>query len=120
MPHIFLSGPIYPTLGQYEKAVEEGREAVRLNPDNSPVSYFILMFNYVALNRLDEAKASYRQALERKLDNPFFHIDLYLIAFLQNDAAGMEQQAAWAAGKPGVENELLSLRSRYSRLFRAA
>ena len=33
MPHSFLSGIIYPVFGQYEKAVEEGREAVRLNPD---------------------------------------------------------------------------------------
>ena len=111
LPHIFLSGPIYPTFGQYENAVEEGRKAVRVNPDNSPVPYFILGFNYVNLNRLDEAKASYRQALERNLDHPNFHTDLYLIAFLQNDAAGMEHQAAWATGKPGAENEMLSLRA---------
>ena len=111
LPHIFLSGPIYPTFGQYENAVEEGRKAVRVNPDNSPVPYLILGFNYVNLNRLDEAKASYRQALERNLDHPNFHTDLYLIAFLQNDAAGMEHQAAWATGKPGAENEMLSLRA---------
>ena len=111
LPHIFLSGPIYPTFGQYENAVEEGRKAVRVNPDNSPIPYFILGFNYVNLNRLDEAKASYRQALERKLDHPSFHTDLYLIAFLQNDAAGMEHQAAWATGKPGAENEMLSLQA---------
>jgi eukaryotic-like serine/threonine-protein kinase len=82
-----------------------------VNPDNSPIPYFILGFNYVNLNRLDEAKASYRQALERKLDHPYFHTDLYLIAFLQNDAAGMEHQAAWATGKPGAENEILSLQA---------
>ena len=111
LPHIFLSGPIYPTFGQYENAVEEGRKAVRVNPDNSPIPYFILGFNYVNLNRLDEAMASYRQALERKLDHPNFHTDLYLIAFLQNDAAGMEHQAAWATGKPGAENEMLSLQA---------
>ena len=93
MPHVFLSGAIYPVIGQYEKAVEEGREAVRLNPDFS-ISYALLMFNYIALNRLDEAKATYGQALERKLNHPFFHLALYEIAFLQNDAAGMAQQVA--------------------------
>ena len=67
------------------------------------------MFSYIALNRLDEAKSTYGQALERKLDFPFFHIALYQIAFLQNDAAGMAQQVAWSAGKPGVEDELLDL-----------
>jgi tetratricopeptide (TPR) repeat protein len=108
MPHNFLAGPIYPTFGQYEKAVEEGSEAVRVNPDNSPVPYFILGFNYVALNRLDQAKATYAQALEHKLDHPYFYGDLYLIAFLQNDAAGMAQQAAWSTGKPGAENGMLA------------
>jgi eukaryotic-like serine/threonine-protein kinase len=36
-------------------------------------------------------------------------INLYLLAFLQNDRAGMAQQVAWAAGKPGVEDVLLGL-----------
>ena len=107
MPRTFLSGPIYPTFGQYENAVEQSREAVRVSPD-SAVPYFILGFNYVNLNRLDEAKATYMQALDRKLDHPYIHADLYLIAFLQNDAAGMRQQAAWSAGKLGPENNMLA------------
>jgi eukaryotic-like serine/threonine-protein kinase len=107
-PRLFLTGAIYPVIGQYEKAVEEGRETVRMDP-NSSISYALLMFNYIALNRLDKAKASYGQALERKLDHPFFHNALYQIAFLQNDVAGMEQQVAWSASKRGVEDELLGL-----------
>jgi hypothetical protein len=31
---------------------------------------------------------------------------MYLLAFFQNDAAGMAQQVAWSTGKRGVENEL--------------
>ncbi len=107
-PHMFLSGLIHPILGQYEKAAEEAIEAVRLNPDSS-ISYSILMLSYIALNRLDEAKAAYGQALGRKLNRPFYHTSLYAIAFLQNDAAGMAQQVAWSAGKPGIEDELLGL-----------
>jgi eukaryotic-like serine/threonine-protein kinase len=105
-PHGYLSGAIYPVIGQYEKAVEEAREAIRLKPDK-PIFYAFLMFSYTPLNRLDEAKAAYEQALKRKLDHPFIHLALYPIAFLQNDAAGMAQQVAWAAGKPGVEDALL-------------
>jgi eukaryotic-like serine/threonine-protein kinase len=107
VPRTFLSGPIYPTFGQYENAVDVAREAVRVSPD-SAAPYFILGFNYVHLNRLDEAKATYTQALNRKLDHPYIHSDLYLIAFLQNDAAGMERQAAWSAGKLGPENNMLA------------
>ncbi len=106
-PHNFLSGIIYPVFGRYEKGVEEAAEATRLNPD-SPISYSILMFNYIALNRLDEAKAAYVKALEHNLNHPFFHSNLYEIAFLQNDAEGMAQQVAWGAGKPGVEDVLLA------------
>ena len=110
MPHAFLSGPIYTHSGQYEKAVEEGREALRLNPDD-PVPYFVFGYSSIALNRLDQAKANYRQAFERKLDHPFFHYDLYGIAFLQNDAVGMAQQVAWSAGKRGVEDALLGVQA---------
>jgi DNA-binding winged helix-turn-helix (wHTH) protein/tetratricopeptide (TPR) repeat protein len=107
-PHSFLSGIIYPVTGQYEKAVEESREAIRLNPDDA-LSYGVLMFHYTALNRLDEAQATYAQALKRKLDHPFFHIALNGIAFLRNDAAGIAEQLAWSAGKPGIEDNLLAL-----------
>jgi eukaryotic-like serine/threonine-protein kinase len=108
MPHSFLSGIIYPVFGQYEKAVEEGRKAVRLNPVN-PISYSVLMVNYMALNRLDEAKAAYDQALGRKLDDAFYPPTLYEIAFLHDDVAGMAQQVTKSAGKPGIEDELLGL-----------
>jgi eukaryotic-like serine/threonine-protein kinase len=108
LPHDSLSALILPVSGQYEKAVEEAREAIRVNPD-FPVSFLPLMFNYIALNRLDEAKAAYRQALKRKLDDAFYPLPLYQIAFLQNDAAGMAQQAASTAGSSGVEDEMLGL-----------
>ena len=100
VPHTLLSGAIYPDIGQYEKAVEEAREAVRLSPESS-VAYAFVMFNYTALNRLDEAKAAYGQALGRKLSFPFFYQALYEIAFLQNDAAGMANQVASSAGQAG-------------------
>ncbi len=108
VPHDFLSGSIYPVTGQYEKGVDEGREAVRLNPD-FPVSYALLMFDYISLNRLDEAKSTYAQALERKLKYPMFYLPLYQIAFLQNDAAGMAQQVARSGGTQGPEDELLGM-----------
>jgi eukaryotic-like serine/threonine-protein kinase len=108
-PRTFLSGIIYPPLGQFEKAVEEGKEAVRADPD-SPISYDVLMTNEISLDRLDEAKAVYAQAVERKLDSgTFLHLDPYALAFLQNDTAGMAKQVAWSAGKRGTEDEILGL-----------
>jgi hypothetical protein len=66
------------------------------------------MFDYICLNRLDEAKATYKQAIERQLKNGSFPLLLYQIAFLHNDAAGMAQQLSSTAGKPGIEAILLA------------
>ena len=45
---------------------------------------------YMGLNRLDEAKAILNQALERKLNPLGNHLQLAAIAWVQNDAAEME------------------------------
>jgi tetratricopeptide (TPR) repeat protein len=109
MPLTFLSGIILPVLGQNERARKEGAEALQLNP-SFPVSYDVLTFSYIALNRFDEAKATYRQAVERKFDSAsFLHIAPYQIAFLQNDAAEMAKQVALSVGKSPAEDELLAL-----------
>jgi serine/threonine protein kinase/tetratricopeptide (TPR) repeat protein len=107
-PHDLLAGIILPVIGQYEEAVEEATEAIRLNP-NFPIPYHQRIFAEISLNRLEEAKATYMRALERKLTNPFFYFGLYQIAFLQNDEEGMAQQIAKTAGLPGVEDGLLNL-----------
>lgn len=108
MPHIYLSAAIYPALGEYEEAAAEAREAVRLNPD-SAFAYQFLMFDDIALGHLDDARAAYQQALERKLSSPFYFAGLYEIAFLRNDAAGMARQVAQSVGKMEVEDKLLAL-----------
>ena len=107
LPHTYLAGAIYPNTGQHEKAVEHGREAIRLAP-NFPPSYGLTILDYLSLNRIDEAKATYQQALERKLKGSLFHLALYQIAFFQNDAAGMARQVSSVAGTPGLEATLLA------------
>jgi tetratricopeptide (TPR) repeat protein len=108
MPHSFLSGVILNPMGQYDRIVDEAKEAIRLDP-TFPISYAILMTTYIPLDRLDEAMTVDKQAVQHGLDSPFLHMGLYQIAFLRNDAAGMAQQVAWSAGKPGVEDFLLGL-----------
>ena len=107
MPHTYLSGAIYPQMGQYNGEVSEAQEAIRLKPD-SPVLYAMLMEGYTALNRFDEANAAYKQAVERKLFHHYYPADLYQIAFLQNDTAGMKRQVTLSAGQPGIEDILLA------------
>src|ERR1700685_4401943 len=103
-------GAVYISLGEYDKALIQITEDLRLNPDSLP-SYTNLMDDYTALNRLEDAKAAFQQAKKRNLDGAFLRLNLYGIAFLQNNTGEMERQVAWAMGKPQAENLLLSAQS---------
>jgi eukaryotic-like serine/threonine-protein kinase len=103
-------GVRYCDQGQYDKALAQYREALRLVPD-SVLNYGNLGLTYVILNRLDEAKATFDQALARKLDSGVLRMNIYELAFLRRDTEQMEQQVAWGAGKPGDEDPLLSMQS---------
>jgi predicted Zn-dependent protease len=63
---------------------------------------------YLATNRFDEVKFLYNEALARKAENGPLHGNMYGLAFLESDQAEMERQVAWAAGKAGAEDLLLS------------
>jgi eukaryotic-like serine/threonine-protein kinase len=108
VPHGNLSGA-YLNSGQMEKALAEGQEALRLAP--SVTGYSNLGLTYMMLNRLDEAKATFDEALARKLDGENFRLSMYCLAFRRGDEAQMAQQVAWGAGKPGAEDVLLSAQS---------
>ena len=100
----------YVFLGQHEKAVAETLESLRVKPDAGD-AYANLMSDYAFLNRLDQAKAAYQQAVALNLDHPLLHANLYVIAFLQGDATEMQSQVDWAKDKPGAEDILLSYES---------
>jgi len=115
-------GSLYSTEGKYEPSVEQMRMALRLNPDNV-ISYENLMGGLVNLERFDEARQVYQEAMNRKLDDDQPHLTLYGVAFLQGDTKGMAQQAAWFEGRPELEHEILSLDAdteSYSGHLRAA
>lgn len=109
LPHQLL-GFSYECLGRYEQAITENLDAIRLNPDVAVV-YSNLMEDYTPLNRFEDAKATYRQAVDRKLESPYLHADLYVVAFLENDAAEMQRQITLAKGMPGGEDWLFSMQS---------
>ena len=113
-------GDIYAQLGQYEKAVTETQYGLRLEP--TMVGYGNLAGDYLALNRLDDVNKTIEQALG-KFEGDTLHWGIYQLAFLKGNAAEMERQLAWAAGKPGSEDILLSFQSDteayYGRLVKA-
>jgi len=103
-------GVNYFIMGQVERAAAVTREALRLEPANI-LGYNNLGLAYLSMNRLDEAKSAFDDALDRKLDGPYLRQSIYYLDFLRKDAPGMQEQFAWAIGKPGTEDILLSAES---------
>jgi serine/threonine protein kinase/tetratricopeptide (TPR) repeat protein len=114
-------GDIYAQLGQFDKSVNETQAALRLEP--SIVMYTNLAADYLSLGRFDDARKTIEEAQAHNLDGDFLHQDIYYLSFLVGDAAQMERQVSWAAGKPGTEDLLLSFQSDteayYGRLGKA-
>ncbi len=102
-PHGFLSGIIYPVLGRYEKAVEEGKKALELNGDFA-VEYSILALDYQGLNQWGEAEHILQEASARKMEIPDLLIARYQLAFLQGDQAAMGRAVDQGQGASGAED----------------
>lgn len=85
---------MYLDVGEFEKAVENGQEAARLNPKVA-ATYSNWAGGLMFLNRFDEAEQVYKQAFDNSLDAPEYHWYLYWIAYSRNDTAGMQKQIDW-------------------------
>ena len=101
-------GLVYALQGQYEKAAEITRQAVRLAPDQ--LAYVNLANYTLALQSFDETRQNIIEAQARGLDNYLLHSALYALAFGGADSAAMAEQQKWFAGKP-EENFGLALAS---------
>ena len=99
----------YVAIGRYQDALNEAREGVRLNPD-AGVAYSAVAHTLICLGQLGEAGATIEQALARKLDPPYSHYMLYAIAFLNGDAAAMQQRIDHVSGTP-AEAGMLTMQS---------
>ena len=103
-------GFLYSELGNYEKALAEYKEDLKLNPEKGN-AYADLAGAYLRLNRLDEALATAREAQAHNIDVHEVHLHLYWINFLRHDAAGMARESAGLMGKPGDEDQMLNYES---------
>jgi len=89
----------YAWTGKFDQALIEAQETMRLDP-NSTFSYGVLGGAYIGLNRFAEARAIRQKELGLNLGGMNDHADLYMLAFLEGDQAGMQGEADWAKGKP--------------------
>jgi len=100
-PYINLSATDLP-LGNFEKALENAQEGIRVAPDESR-GYGNSASAYMGLNRLEEAKAVAKQGLQLHPDFAFLHDTLATIALAQGDLATMESEESLAKAQPDLE-----------------
>jgi len=101
-------GSIYQVLGAHEKALAAFQEASKLNPE-MVLPRLNIVYQYMFLNRLDEARAAVAEIRARKLDAPELHLALYVLYFVQHDQEGMEREASVLMDEPGWEHRILNL-----------
>src|SRR5262249_24440473 len=100
----------YADVGQFEKALENGLEDIRLSPNNF-FAYEAAATAYTQFGRLEEAKKVLKEALAKGIDAVRIHDGLYLIALTEGDQATIKQQVEWAGGKPEAELDMLGMDS---------
>ena len=103
-------GIAYASLAQYDKAAEAHRENLRLAPDVG-APYMNLGNCLLALQRFDEARQTAKAALAQNFDDYILRNELYALAFVGQDSAAMEEQAAWFRSQPDSEHFGLALES---------
>jgi len=75
------------------------------------VGHFNLAACQLALERPQEARSTLERALQRNMDAPNLHIELYYTGFVQGDQQQMQEQVRWAITHPAQQDALLSAES---------
>ncbi len=106
VPHANVA-TLFASLGQYDKSIAETEIGQKLEP--SIVGYSNLAGNYISVNRLKDARQTLEEAQQKNFDGFIIRAGLYALAFLANDTAEMDREVAWAAGRPGEEDQMLNI-----------
>lgn len=102
-PHspAFLAGmaDLEDRIGKSAFALDPARQAIALDPDNA-TAYEVLAAAQMHLGQFEEAVLTCRHTISREIDTPQIHSLLLQIAFQRLDQSGIDEQLAWARGKP--------------------
>jgi len=95
----------YLALGKPEKAAAVARIAAQLDPASS-LAQATLARVYLETNEQPQLLALCSNAQGQKDDSAMLHASCFLLAFLKNDEAAMDEQIQWSRGNE-AESELL-------------
>ncbi|MBV9573019.1 MAG: tetratricopeptide repeat protein, partial [Acidobacteriales bacterium] len=88
----------YLMVGDFSKAAEEAREAIRTDP-NSASGYINLAYGYIGSNRTDEGWQTLQQALARFPNADLLHGYTQVAALTLGKNSEAARELAWAKGK---------------------
>ncbi len=97
----------YSYFGQFDKAAEMERRQMQNAPETA-AAYGNLAQIYLAMERPDEAGAILDQADQAHLHEINLDWERYMLAFYNNNKAGMDAVLAHAGAYPGLEESLLT------------
>ena len=103
----------YGLLGQYDKAVENCLDAIRVEPDTLNC-YLIGAGAYRDLGRFDNADALLAQAQQRKITGTGLYVDLARSAILRGDSAGAARMEQLAQATPEGELRVLEQQAEHA------
>ena len=86
-------------IGEFEKAVSEGEQAVALGP-KMEAAHRNLIRAYMSLDRFSDAKGACVLARGQGLDGPVLHSRCLEIALRAGDEQAVQKETQWFAGKP--------------------
>jgi eukaryotic-like serine/threonine-protein kinase len=104
-PYINLAVTYTLFLGEFEKGLANGKEAIRVDPDTVN-GYFVTAYAYAGLNRPDEAKAVLKAGLQRNPNFLDLHDNLANLAYSQGDLVAMEKEETFLHDQPDLEMNL--------------
>ncbi len=102
IPRTFLSGIVYPVLGNFDLAAQQGSQAIALDADFGP-AYVVTAYAYEQLAQFDQVEDIIRRAAERGIQWPDFTLLRYDLAFLKNDPQAMAKVLADASKEPDTQ-----------------
>jgi serine/threonine protein kinase/Flp pilus assembly protein TadD len=92
---------LYLSIGRPDLALEPAKRAVSLDPED-PNTYVTLSRAQMHAGQMDDALATCRQAIARGIVSEQLHVRLAELAFARGDMAALQEQFAWAKGKPAA------------------
>jgi serine/threonine protein kinase/tetratricopeptide (TPR) repeat protein len=101
---------IYNQLGQFDNALDNSRRAIEIDPEMIS-AYENAAMAYIGLDRVEEARATYNSALQRKLSPQANYMGLATLDWCQGKNDEMEKDLQAASVGPEGELSVLGFRS---------